>query len=207
MGVASLESLPKRRLPEIAFLGPSNVGKSTLVNSLLGRRQLARVSKTPGRTQQLNFFRVNDVVDFVDLPGYGFAKVPKAIQDGFRKLIEGYLSSSRHLRLLVLLQDSRRTPSERDLELRQWLLDNGVLHVIVMTKADKLSRSQLGAQVAAVRAAFARQGTAPDLLAFSATTGIGRQELWSAIEAAARAPAAAPEARPTGSDSRTISLD
>jgi GTP-binding protein len=183
-GVASLSGLPGEGLPEIAFLGPSNVGKSSLINALLGRKGVARVSKTPGRTRELNFFRVSGRAFFVDLPGYGFARVPKAEQARFLELIEGYLATSPHLRLLLLLLDCRRTPSIRDLELVTWLRENAVPHAVVLTKADKLSRSQLQRQQALIRRGLADAGSQPDLLPFSAQAGTGRKELWAVIDGA-----------------------
>jgi GTP-binding protein len=180
-GVAALAQMPERKLPQVAFLGPSNVGKSSLVNALLGKG-MARVSKTPGRTQELNFFLVNDAYHFVDLPGYGFAKAPRAVQERFRKLVEDYLSATLELKLLVLLQDSRRTPSERDLELVRWLSQNGVPHVVVLTKADKISKGQWKPTAAALRRAFDR----PDLVVqpFSALSGEGHREVWGLIDVA-----------------------
>ena len=180
-GVASLAQLPKARLPEVAFLGPSNVGKSSLLNALVGRSGLARVSKTPGRTQQLNFFRVDERFDLVDLPGYGFAKAPRAVQDAFLRLVEGYLASSESLRLLLLLQDCRRVPSARDLELHRWLVANAVPHAIVLTKADKLKQGELARQSAAVRKAFGPAAASVRILPFSSLDGSGRKELWKVI--------------------------
>jgi len=180
-GVTKLSALPTEGLPEIAFLGPSNVGKSSLVNALLGRKGVARVSKTPGRTRELNFFRVNGRFFFVDLPGYGFSRGPKAEQARFLDLVEDYLARSPHLQLLVLLQDCRRTPSVRDLELLGWLRENRVPHAVVLTKADKLSRSQLLRQTAAVREQFSAVGPPPDLLPFSVSAGTGRTQLWALI--------------------------
>lgn len=176
-GATSLEQLPKRRLPEIAFVGPSNVGKSSLLNALVGRKGTARVSKTPGRTQQLNFFRVDDRFDLVDLPGYGYAKVPKKIQDGFLRLVEAYLATSKHLKLLLLLQDCRRTPSQNDLVFHRWLLENGVPHAIVLTKSDKVGRAELARQVAAARKAFAGAAADTAIQPFSSLDGSGRREL------------------------------
>jgi GTP-binding protein len=190
-GVTRLSALPTEGLPEVAFLGPSNVGKSSLINALLGRKGVARVSKTPGRTRELNFFRIGGRVFFVDLPGYGFARVPKAEQAKFLDLIEAYLATSPHLRLLLLLFDCRRLPSVRDLELVGWLHENAVPHVVVLTKADKLSRAQVQRQRALVRRALAEAGSEPELLPFSATAGTGRRELWAAIQAAVAVPLAA----------------
>lgn len=188
-GATSLDRVPQDRKAQVAFLGPSNVGKSSLLNALVGRKGIARVSKTPGRTQQLNFFRIDDRFDLVDLPGYGYAKAPKAVQDAFLRLIEEYLSTSPHLKLLLLLQDSRRTPSENDLVFLRWLVENAVPHAIVLTKADKLRQGELARQVGAVRKALGIADSVA-LQPVSAFDGSGRQELWQLISAAvAPAPA------------------
>jgi GTP-binding protein len=182
---AKVEQKPKERLPEIAFLGPSNVGKSSLINSLLGRKGVAKVSKTPGRTQLLNYFKINEILHFVDLPGYGFAKVPKKVQESFIRAIEGYLAGSEELVLLVLLQDCRRTPSSRDLELRGWLTENDVPHAIVLTKVDKLKRGLLNKQKRIIEEAHDLADAGAKALTYSAKTGAGRRELWAVIAEAA----------------------
>lgn len=179
---AKVEQAPAQDLPEIAFLGPSNVGKSSLINSLLGRKGLARVSKTPGRTQLLNFFRINDAIWFVDLPGYGFAKVPKKVQGSFLKMVEDYLSRSERLALLLLLLDCRRDPSARDRELQAWLVENDVPHVVVLTKADKLSRSALAKRKREMEKLLQLDTLGAQALPYSSTTGIGRRELWGVIQ-------------------------
>jgi GTP-binding protein len=181
---AKIEQAPKENLPEIAFLGPSNVGKSSLINAITGRKGLARVSKTPGRTQLLNFFKVNESVWFVDLPGYGFAKVPKKVQGAFLKMVEDYLSRSERLQLLLLLLDCRRDPSARDAELQAWLVENDIPHVIVLTKADKLSRSQLQRRKREMEKSLGMAELGAQALPFSATTGIGRKELMAVIDEA-----------------------
>lgn len=181
---AKVEGAPKEDLPEIAFLGPSNVGKSSLLNAITGRKGLARVSKTPGRTQLLNFFKINGAVWFVDLPGYGFAKVPKKVQDSFLKMVEGYLSGSERLQLLCLLLDCRRDPSARDRELQSWLVANDIPHVIVLTKADKLSRNQLQKRKREIEKALGLKDLGAEALPFSSTTGIGRKELMGVIDEA-----------------------
>lgn len=189
-GATELAQVPQDRRPQVAVIGPSNVGKSSLLNALVGRKGLARVSRTPGRTQQLNFFLVNEQFHLVDLPGYGFAEAPRAVQDRFLRLTESYLAQSPHLRLLVLLLDSRRDPSERDLALLRWLRDNRVPHAIVLTKADKLSRSQIPVRAKAIRDALAAEGLdVPDvLLPFSCVSGMGKRELWRLVAAAAESP-------------------
>jgi GTP-binding protein len=200
-GAASLAQLNLPPLPEVAVVGPSNVGKSSLLNALVGKKGTARVSKTPGRTQQLNFFRVNERFYLVDLPGYGFAKVPKKVQDSFLRLVEGYLSGSRELRLLLLLQDCRRTPSEKDLVFHRWLVDNHVRHAIVLTKSDKLGRGALAAQVAAVRKGFGIAQGSVAFETFSSLDGSGRQSVWRLITDALSAPrVAAPAGAPDVED-------
>ena len=182
-GATSLDQLPKRRLPEVAIIGPSNVGKSSLVNALVGQKGVARVSKTPGRTQQLNFFRIDDRFDLVDLPGYGYAKAPKAVQDAFLMLIEEYLANSEHLKLLLFLQDCRRTPSEKDLVFHRWLVESNVPHAVVLTKSDKLRQGELAKQSQVVRRAF-RLAEGVRVQAISTQDGSGRQQIWRIISEA-----------------------
>ena len=198
-GATSMDRVPKDRRAQVALVGPSNVGKSSLLNSLVGRKGLARVSRTPGRTQQLNFFLVNEKFYLVDLPGYGFAEAPRAVHEQFLRLVEHYLAECSELRLLVLLLDCRRDPSERDVDLLKWLRANGVPHAIVLTKADKLSRSQLVQREKAVTAGLvAAHGWSPELLPVSSVTGLGRKELWALV---ARAAASAPKGDSRGRDS------
>lgn len=180
-GAASIARLPAPSLPEIAFAGRSNVGKSALLNRLLGRRGLARVSKTPGRTQQINFFAVDRRLLLVDLPGYGFARVPLAVKDQWRRLVEGYLTGRRTLRGVLVLIDVRRGIQEDDAQLMDFLAAHGIATLPVVTKVDKLARGprlRRMAEIAAQRAA-----TTP--IAFSAVSGEGVAELWSAIDALA----------------------
>ncbi len=130
-------------MPEIAFLGRSNVGKSSLINALLSRRGLARTSNTPGRTQSINFFLVNKEFYFVDLPGYGYAKVPKSMRHEWGKLAEDYLSQRKELALCIQLVDSRHEPTSLDKQLNEWLCHHGKPHIVAATKSDKLSANQL----------------------------------------------------------------
>ena len=176
---------PNDGRPEIAFLGRSNVGKSSLLNSLLKRKGLARTSNTPGRTQSINYFLVNDSFYFVDLPGYGFAKVSKSTRSGWGKMAEEYLSEREELVLSIQLVDARHSPSELDLQLREWLVFNEKEHIIVATKADKLSNNQLQKQLSLIAKAL----PASRVLPYSSETGKGKDALWSAIaEAVANGP-------------------
>lgn len=141
-GVVELEQLPPARLPELAFIGRSNVGKSSLINALTGRKGLARASNTPGRTQELNFFLLGNKLMLVDLPGYGYARAPKKLVDRWNELIRGYLRGRPNLRRVILLIDSRRGLMESDHEMMTLLDDAAVSYQCVLTKADKLSASQ-----------------------------------------------------------------
>ena len=177
-GAARIDRLPPPTLPEIAFAGRSNVGKSSLLNRLVGRRGLARVSKTPGRTQQINFFALDDRLLFVDLPGYGFARVPLAVKEQWRGLVEGYLVGRRSLRGVVVLVDLRRGIEADDARLLDFLAAHGIAALLVATKIDKLAR---GARLRRL-AEMAGQWTGGAPLAFSAVSGDGVPELWSAVQ-------------------------
>ncbi|MBU2054574.1 MAG: ribosome biogenesis GTP-binding protein YihA/YsxC [Proteobacteria bacterium] len=174
---------PPASLPEIAFAGRSNVGKSSLINTLLNRRGLARTSNTPGRTQEINFFTVNNRVAFVDLPGYGYAKVPEAIRRHWGPMIETYLRERQTLRLVVLILDVRRDPSGEDLQLIRWLQFYRLPSHIVLTKIDKMSRNQLAQRQRLIGERLGLPAAEP-LLAFSAKTGAGKERLWREIKKA-----------------------
>jgi len=163
--------------PEIAFLGRSNVGKSSLINSLLQRKGLARTSNTPGRTQSINYFLVNDDLYFVDLPGYGYAKVSKSMRSDWGKMAEEYLSDREQLSLCVQLIDSRHDPTKLDLQLNEWLRFHEKPHIVVATKSDKLSKNQLSNQLKSIRLGL--HGS--DVLPYSSETGLGRDEVWKSI--------------------------
>ncbi len=163
--------------PEIAFLGRSNVGKSSLINSLLGRRGLARTSNTPGRTQSINFFLINESFYFADLPGYGYARVSKSMRDDWGKMAEEYLAERRELALCVQLTDSRHEPTALDRQLNEWLLFNKRPFIIVATKADKLSKNELRKSMKNAEGILANT----HILAFSSASGLGRDELWAEI--------------------------
>jgi GTP-binding protein len=164
-------------LPEIAFLGRSNVGKSSLINSLLGRRGLARTSNTPGRTQSINFFLINEDFYFVDLPGYGYARVPKQMRSDWGKMAEEYLRDRDELVLSIQLIDARHTPTELDRQLHEWLMFNKKPHIIAATKADKLSSNQLRKSFTSIEKYLPGSRVVP----YSSETGKGRDAVWAAI--------------------------
>ena len=170
---------PDPTLPEVAFAGRSNVGKSSLLNRLVRRKAFARVSRTPGRTRELNFFRVNDELVLVDLPGYGYAQISKERKAEWRPLIEGYLSTSPELRGVVQLLDARRDPSADDLDMLDFLAELGTPTIIVVTKTDKLARAAVAARVRELAGALGLEEE--QIIAFSAVTGAGRDELAAAI--------------------------
>jgi len=169
---------PRDKTPEIAFLGRSNVGKSSLINSLLGVRGLARTSSTPGRTQLLNFFLINRQFRVVDLPGYGYARAPKAVRAEWSSAAEEYLAKREQLVLSIHIVDSRHEPSKQDLQLHEWLVHHHKPHLIVATKSDKLSKNELSRNVNRAARAF----KSDNLIIYSATKREGRDRLWSAIE-------------------------
>ena len=169
---------PRDPAAEIAFLGRSNVGKSSLINSLLGVRGLARTSNTPGRTQALNFFLINKRFRFVDLPGYGFARVPKNIRASWGEMATNYLAKRIGLVLSIQIVDTRHEPTTLDLQLNEWLIANAKPRVVVATKSDKLSQNELRKSLERVR----RMMDAERVIAYSSTTGRGRDEVWRIIE-------------------------
>ncbi|MFI5229047.1 MAG: ribosome biogenesis GTP-binding protein YihA/YsxC [Gemmatimonadales bacterium] len=178
---------PEPTLPEIAFAGRSNVGKSSLLNRLVHRRKLARVSNTPGRTREVNFFKVNDTFVLVDLPGYGYARVSKERRAEWRPLIEGYLRTSPTLRGIVQLLDARHEPTGDDRGMLDFLAELGVPTIVVITKTDKLGAAQRARRVADLSAALGLE--AEQMIAFSAVTGEGRDELAEAIDGLLAQPA------------------
>jgi GTP-binding protein len=170
---------PESSLPEVAFAGRSNVGKSSLLNTLVRRKSFARVSRTPGRTREINFFRVNNTFVLVDLPGYGYARISKTKKAEWRPMIESYLRRTSQLRGIVLLLDIRREPSEDDRAMLDFLAELGVPTIVALTKADKLTKADARAKVAGVSRMLALE---PDqVIQFSTQTGEGRMELLEAI--------------------------
>jgi GTP-binding protein len=176
---------PESTLPEIAFAGRSNVGKSSLLNRLVGRRKLARVSKTPGRTREINFFRINDQFVFADLPGYGYARVSKERKAEWRPLLEGYIGRTPQLAGVVQLLDMRREPSEDDMSMLDFLAELGMPTIVVLTKSDKLSRKAALARAEEIARSLLLDPE--QTISFSSVTGEGRDELAGAIVAAVAA--------------------
>lgn len=172
---------PKDRRPEAAFLGRSNVGKSSLLNALLGRKGLAKTSSTPGKTQTLNFFSVDERLYFVDLPGYGYAAVPKSLKEAWNRVMLDYLREREFLRLGVALVDARHKPSEHDCHMLEILEEAEVPTVIVATKIDKVVRGQRKQQLDLIRKTLGLDSEAL-IVPFSSVTGEGARELWKVIE-------------------------
>lgn len=177
LGVVNLRSLPKDGTKEIAFLGRSNVGKSSLINKLCNRRSLARSSSEPGKTRELNYFRINNEFYFVDLPGYGYAKVPDQIRSSWGKLIEQYLKNREQLALVVQLIDARHEPTALDMMMVGWLDYYEIPFVVAMTKSDKLPRSKMPTFVNSARSFFVAHAYCRDVIPVSSITGDGKTEL------------------------------
>jgi len=170
---------PPGNLPEVAIAGKSNVGKSSLINALVNRKNLAKTSSSPGRTQVINFFRVNDALSLVDLPGYGYAKVSLEVRETWKPMVESYLQTRHEIRLVILIVDSRRGTSPDDLALLDWLDYHRIPSLIVLTKADKLSQFERARQKKALGQQPLLAGKT--LSFFSALTGEGKEELWKMI--------------------------
>lgn len=179
IGVTS--KIPDNQLPEIAFAGKSNVGKSSLINALMNRKSLARTSAQPGKTQTINFYNINDELYYVDLPGYGYAKVSQQEKEKWGKMIEKYLHRSKVLQAVFLLVDIRHEPSANDRQMYEWILANGYHPIVIATKLDKINRSQIAKQVKLVK-----QGLGVDkdtiVIPFSAETKQGREEIYALID-------------------------
>lgn len=173
------QDYPPDSLPEVAFAGKSNVGKSSLINTLVNRKKLAHTSSTPGRTQSINFFRINQKITFVDLPGYGFAKVPLAIKRQWKPMVETYLQSRKNLYLVVVILDCRRESSSDDISLLEWLKFHNIPLAVVLTKIDKVSYNQKTKQKALIKKSFSLEES--QIVLFSAVSGEGKEELWKKI--------------------------
>ena len=171
---------PPADLPEIAFAGRSNVGKSSLINTLLNRKRLVKTSSTPGRTQLINFFNINQTFSFVDLPGYGYAKVPDAVKKTWGPMVETYLSTRKTLRGVVLILDIRRTPRTEEFSLIDWLHHYNIPMILTLTKADKLSKTKQIKQHHAVAGELAVEEK--DLILFSAKSRLGKAAVWNKIK-------------------------
>ncbi len=173
--------LPVNALPEFAFAGRSNVGKSSLINALVNRKALARTSSQPGKTQTINFYLLNDALYFVDLPGYGYAKVTKELVAKWGRMIERYLITSKQLRRIFLLVDIRHEPTDNDKAMYAWIVDRGIQPVVIATKLDKINRSQRDRQLAMIRRTL---GMAQEdvLIPCSALSKQGIEELWGIME-------------------------
>ncbi len=172
---------PPGILPEIAFVGRSNVGKSSLMNTLVGRKKLAKTSNTPGRTQLINFFAVNEKISFVDLPGYGFAKVAQSVKKDWGDMIESYLRERQNLAIVIFILDIRRDPSVDDLALRDWLEHYRIPYISILTKADKLSNNQAIGRQKLIEKSLGVKAQKKTIL-FSAQTQKGKEELWQFLE-------------------------
>lgn len=173
--------LPDNTLPEVAFAGKSNVGKSSLINALMNRKSYARISAQPGKTQTINYYNINEELYYVDLPGYGFAKVTQSVKEKWGHMIENYLQTSKQLKMVFLLIDIRHKPSKNDVMMYDWILHNGYRPVIIATKLDKLKRSQVPKHLKEIRAELQMDKETP-IFPFSALSKQGRDEIWNFIE-------------------------
>ena len=172
------EQYPVNNIPEIAFVGRSNVGKSTIINALLNRKNLARVSSSPGKTREINFYNIDNKLYFVDLPGYGYASVSKDKKSSWRDVIETYLYSRHQLKLIIMLVDIRHTPSNDDKLMYEWILSRSILQMVVATKADKIPRSQVNGRLQDIISTLDER-IIP--IPFSSETKQGRDEVWNQI--------------------------
>ena len=173
--------IPDNRLPEIAFAGKSNVGKSSLINALMNRKSLARTSSQPGKTQTINFYNINDAMYLVDLPGYGYAKVAQSEKEKWGKMIENYLHKSKQLKAVFLLIDIRHTPGANDKTMYDWIVYQGYQPIIIATKLDKLKRSQVQKALKEVRTGLGLK-SGDIVIPFSAQTKQGRDEIWALMD-------------------------
>lgn len=178
-GITSV--LPVNEKPEVAFSGKSNVGKSSLINALMNRKSLARTSGQPGKTQTINFYNINDALYYVDLPGYGYAKVSETTKEKWGNMIEKYLRNSLQLKIVFLLLDIRHEPSENDKSMYDWIVYQGFHPVIIATKLDKINRSQIQKQVKIIKEGL-QVAPGTKILPFSALSKQGREEIWACIE-------------------------
>ncbi len=171
---------PPAVLPEIAFAGRSNVGKSSLINTLVNRKRLVKTSSTPGRTQLINFFNINEEFSFVDIPGYGYAKVPASVKKKWGPMIETYITTRKTLKGVVLIMDLRRTPGPEEMNMLDWLNHHGIPSVPVLTKSDKLSKTKQKKQLAEIANTLSADKN--NLILFSAKSRQGKDEVWDAVK-------------------------
>ncbi|WP_373463296.1 ribosome biogenesis GTP-binding protein YihA/YsxC [Herbivorax sp. ANBcel31] len=171
---------PVSDIPEVTFVGRSNVGKSSLINSLLNRKKLARVAATPGKTQVINFYNIDDTLYFVDLPGYGYAKVSKSVQASWGQFIETYLTKREQLKLVVMLVDIRHSPSSNDKIMHDWILSMGFPYIIVATKLDKIPRSKVQQRLSDITKTLGLDSSI-NLIPYSSETKQGKDKLWNEI--------------------------
>ena len=179
--------IPEGRLPEFAFAGKSNVGKSTLINGLMNRKAYARTSAQPGKTQTINYYNINDELFLVDLPGYGYTKANVQVREQWGRMIERYLHTSRKLQAVFLLVDIRHEPSANDVQMIDWMLEAGYQPIVIATKADKIKRSQLQKQTAMIRRTLKEKSArgvdiSLDVLPYSGETKMGREEIYAILD-------------------------
>lgn len=179
-GAVSAKQYPPGGLPEFAFAGRSNVGKSSLINGLLNRKKLVKTSSTPGKTQMINFFRINDQWVFADLPGYGYAKVPASVQKQWQKLIENYLLNRRVLKSVIFIVDIRRDPTPLDQQLQAWLEGYNIDYILVATKSDKVTKKERKEKLRRIQETYFAERSG-EVIVFSSKSNEGRKELWKSI--------------------------
>ncbi len=179
-GAVKPEHYPDNDIPEITFVGRSNVGKSSLINALLNRKSLARIASKPGKTREINFFNIDDIVYFVDLPGYGYAKVSRDIKSSWGESIETYLNKSKKLKLVIMLVDIRHSPSEDDKMMSKWLSNSSLPYIVVATKKDKIPRAKLKERLSDISSSL-ELGNDTLLIPFSSETKDGREEVMNYI--------------------------
>lgn len=179
-GAVKPDQYPDNDIPEITFVGRSNVGKSSLINALLNRKNLAKVASKPGRTREINFYNIDDTVYFVDLPGYGYAKVSKDVKSAWGESIETYLNTSKKLKLIIMVVDIRISPTEDDKMMNRWLANSSLPYIVVATKADKITRSKLKERLLDISSTLELDDNIP-LIPFSAETKQGREDIMNYI--------------------------
>jgi len=175
------EQYPQKNIPEIAFVGRSNVGKSSIINALINRKNLARTGSAPGKTREINFYNIDDKLYFVDLPGYGYASVSKTEKSTWGKMIETYLSTRSQLKMIIMLVDIRHTPSKDDIQMYQWLENSKIHCVIAAVKVDKIPRSQVITKLKDIRETL-KLNSNVNIIPFSSETKQGKEDLWGSVD-------------------------